>query len=396
MVPDVGNVSVGAVAYGRLRIGDRHMLDQLGVRSEKSHLFTLEYRIEDGDDDRRRKNDQSYDDIPTVLLPECLWFIEEYRSFGASVRRNPVLDELGVIDDGKRLGGIGKGNFAHGYTRQHLRDGMHDGFLRQLWIGEVSSVDAVSQISAAQGEDRALGRRDHPGVTRDQHREPVHIGALVEPGGEQQPDRGILVVQILLHEIAVVFVAHEPFIPEIWVGLFHIPADPPIQVAVQVELVGHKHQFTHPGKHPHHHVDRLAVEVRHFDHRKVILSLQVGQRPQRIVRNLGGFAGQVKFPGSVHVDFGNQQHRNIAPFLHDAVPQGKGHIADQHQVIGLPVLETMKDAILHLAVHRHVADEHTVHVNNVGMHAVRPGDTHCDRGNQLLAPRSRLVIRIDD
>ena len=42
------------------------MLDQVGMRSEKSHLFALEYRIEDSDNDRRYKNDKCYDDVPTV------------------------------------------------------------------------------------------------------------------------------------------------------------------------------------------------------------------------------------------------------------------------------------------------------------------------------------------
>ena len=66
MILDVSNTSVGPVTHGGLRIGDRHMLDQVGMRSEKSHLFALEYRIEDSDNDRRYKNDKCYDDVPTV------------------------------------------------------------------------------------------------------------------------------------------------------------------------------------------------------------------------------------------------------------------------------------------------------------------------------------------
>ena len=182
VVIDVGDASAGSVAHGRLRIGDRHAFDQFGVRPEKGYLLALEYRVEDGDDDYCRQNDESNDDIPAVLLPECLGLIEKYRSFGASVRRDPVLDELGVIDDGERLGGIGERDLAHGHACQHLRDRMHDGRLGLLRIGEIAAVDAVAQISASQGEDGTLGRRDHPGVARDQHREPVYAGALVEPG----------------------------------------------------------------------------------------------------------------------------------------------------------------------------------------------------------------------
>ena len=58
--------------------------------------------------------------------------------------------------------------------------------------------------------------------------------------------------------------------------------------------------------------------------------------------------------------------------------------------------ETLKYTILNLTVHRLVTDERTVHMDDIGTHAIRPGGQQCDRGDQFLAPRSRLIIGVDD
>ena len=35
-------------------------------------------------------------------------------------------------------------------------------------------------------------------------------------------------------------------------------------------------------------------------------------------------------------------------------------------------------------------------MDDIGTHAIRPGGQQCDRGDQFLAPRSRLIIGVDD